>query len=149
MLKPNLHLEALSEFYTSNFVTERRNLKGNIEQKTIETNRNFLEIFGKITESKVTNEKVALDFLKLEIMERMNSYQETDTSGLKQSLIDGTCRPLKIRVEQVLGSQPGPNVALSVILKYITDWRPECFFNTFNMKAEQLLRYRQVLKILI
>ncbi|CAG8801586.1 19039_t:CDS:1, partial [Gigaspora margarita] len=50
MLKPNLHLEALSEFYTSNFVTERRNLKGNIEQKTIETNRNFLEIFGKITE---------------------------------------------------------------------------------------------------
>ncbi|CAG8847036.1 6908_t:CDS:2, partial [Gigaspora margarita] len=55
-IKTKSALEALSEFYTSNSVTERRNLRGNIEQKAIETNRNFLEIFGKVTEQLATIE---------------------------------------------------------------------------------------------
>ncbi|RIB16037.1 component of oligomeric golgi complex 6 [Gigaspora rosea] len=389
-IKTKSALEALSEFYTSNSVTERRNLRGNIEQKAIETNRNFLEIFGKVTEQLATIEsevknmnnfcdeisksldsakrqtallleqsdslksqresckirKILIDaFLEkftlsekevatlsspdaeigpeffevlkhlqqihsdcdallitenqragLEIMERMNSYQETafdklyrwtqaesrslgrDTQEVPVTLklalktlkqrpvlfkscleelvyirknsiirafmdaltrggpggtprpielhahdplryvgdmlawihqtvanerefleslfeiknesdhsnienldkenddivvrdlldrdIDGTCRPLKIRVEQVLGSQPGaitgyrilnliqfykitiarilgPNATLSIILKDITDSASRVFFNTLNMQAEQLLRYRQ------
>lgn len=52
-VKTKIALEALSEFYSNNnnnSLIIRRNLRGNIEQKAIEANRNFLEIFGKITE---------------------------------------------------------------------------------------------------
>src|ERR1043166_8723812 len=50
-VKTKIALEALSEFYSvtnNNYSTiARRNLRGNIEQKSIEVNRNFLDIFGK------------------------------------------------------------------------------------------------------
>ncbi len=53
--RTKISLEALSEFYSNNnnnnnSIIVRRNLRGNIEQKAIETNRKFLEIFGKVTE---------------------------------------------------------------------------------------------------
>ena len=53
-MKVKIALEALSEFYSTSdsdySIIARRNLRGNIEQKSIETNKNFLDIFGKITE---------------------------------------------------------------------------------------------------
>ncbi|RHZ69762.1 hypothetical protein Glove_279g34 [Diversispora epigaea] len=80
--------------------------------------------------------------------------------------LDGTCRPLKTRVEQVLGSHPGaitayrilnliqfynitisrilgPNASLSITLQEITESASRVFFNTLNNQAEQLLRYIQ------
>src|SRR5439155_6701082 len=45
-------LEALSEFYTPSSIDHQghHDLRENIEQKSMEINRNFLEIFRKLTE---------------------------------------------------------------------------------------------------
>ncbi|CAG8552284.1 10454_t:CDS:10 [Ambispora gerdemannii] len=98
-----------------------------------------------------------------------NAAKESDDIIIQDLLdrdLDGTCRPLKTRVEQVLGSQPGaitayrivnliqfykftisrilgPNAALSVVLEDITESASRVFFNTLNFRAEQLLRYVQ------
>jgi hypothetical protein len=66
--KTKIALEALSEFYSNNnnnSLIIRRNLRGNIEQKAIETNRNFLEIFGKITE---VNKDIYYFYCKFRLM---------------------------------------------------------------------------------
>nr|CAG8455400.1 773_t:CDS:1 [Entrophospora candida]CAG8456756.1 13762_t:CDS:1 [Entrophospora candida] len=45
-------LEALSEFYMPNLIDHHghHSLRENIEQKSIEINRNFLQVFHKLTE---------------------------------------------------------------------------------------------------
>ncbi|CAJ0756307.1 17540_t:CDS:1, partial [Entrophospora sp. SA101] len=45
-------LEALSEFYMPNLIDHHghHGLRENIEQKSIEINRNFLQVFHKLTE---------------------------------------------------------------------------------------------------
>ncbi|CAG8601106.1 9616_t:CDS:10 [Ambispora leptoticha] len=98
-----------------------------------------------------------------------NTVKESDDIIIQDLLdrdLDGTCRPLKTRVEQVLGSQQGtitayrivnliqfykftisrilgPNAALSSVLEDITESASRVFFNTLNFRAEQLLRYVQ------
>ncbi|CAG8837418.1 21040_t:CDS:10, partial [Gigaspora margarita] len=117
--------------------------------QTVANEREFLESLFEI--------KNESDHSNIENLDKEND--DIVVQDLLDRDIDGTCRPLKIRVEQVLGSQTGaitgyrilnliqfykitiarilgPNAALSIILK-------EVFFNTLNMQAEQLLRYRQ------
>ncbi|CAG8765046.1 8513_t:CDS:2, partial [Racocetra fulgida] len=80
-------LEALSEFYTSNSVVERRNLRGNIEQKAIETNRNFLEIFGKVTEqlAAIESEIKSMNNFCDEISKSLDSANRKTALLLEQS----------------------------------------------------------------
>ncbi|KAG9307314.1 hypothetical protein G9A89_017142 [Geosiphon pyriformis] len=105
------------------------------------------------------------------IIERLSEdiVKESDDIIVQDLLdrdLDGTCRPLKARVEQVLGSQPGaitayrivnliqfykitiakilgPNASLSITLEEITESASFVFFNTLNARAEQLLRFVQ------
>lgn len=49
--------EAMSHFYTSNTASARRNLKGDIERRTLESNRTFLLEFGKVISNLEVMEK--------------------------------------------------------------------------------------------
>ncbi|CAI2179170.1 15482_t:CDS:10 [Funneliformis geosporum] len=104
-----------------------------------------------------------------EITQEENLMRESDDIIIQDLLdrdLDGTCRPLMTRVEQVIGSQIGaitgyrilnliqfykitiarilgPNANLSNTLEIITETASRVFYNTLNTKAEQLLRFIQ------
>ncbi|CAG8691470.1 23992_t:CDS:10, partial [Dentiscutata erythropus] len=108
-VKTKSALEALSEFYTSNSVTERRNLRGNIEQKAIETNRNFLETFGKVTEQLAVIESEIKNMNNFcdEISKSLDSAKRQTALLLEQS--DSlksqreSCKTRKILIDAFLG----------------------------------------------
>jgi len=49
-VKTKAALEALSEVYQDNTETARRNLRGNIEKRSIDMNKKLLQVFEKVTE---------------------------------------------------------------------------------------------------
>ncbi|RGB24939.1 oligomeric Golgi complex subunit 6 [Rhizophagus diaphanus] len=110
-VKTKIALEALSEFYSNNnnnSLIIRRNLRGNIEQKAIEANRNFLEIFGKITEqlAVIESEVKSMNTFCNEIEKSLESANRQIAVLLEQS--DSlksqreTCKTRKILIDAFL-----------------------------------------------
>ncbi|RKO87918.1 oligomeric Golgi complex subunit 6 [Blyttiomyces helicus] len=92
--------------------------------------------------------------------------EEQAISQILDKNLEGTCRPLRARVEQVLASQPGaitayrianliqfyasiiikalgPSAQLSLAVEEITEMAFKVFFDTLNSQASKLLRFVQ------
>ncbi|KAJ3296955.1 Golgi transport complex subunit 6 [Borealophlyctis nickersoniae] len=63
-------LETLAEFYTTNTLSSRRNLRGDIERRAMVINRQFLELFEGVNEVRVGLEIKYLDINQLGLIEK-------------------------------------------------------------------------------
>ncbi|CAO3673791.1 unnamed protein product [Umbelopsis vinacea] len=96
----------------------------------------------------------------------VDQHIDETITGLLGRIMDGTCRPLKSRIEQVLISQPGSissykianiiqfytitigklfssNASLPELLNGITDVAFKTFYGTLNTQANKLLRFAE------
>nr|ATB19474.1 putative COG7 [Calocedrus decurrens] len=95
---------------------------------------------------------------------------ETDMSFILDRIFEGVCRPFKVRVEQVLQSQPslllayklsnilefytytisdllGEEAALSATLLYVKDAAQRTFFDILKSRGDKLLRYPSLVAV--
>lgn len=96
--------------------------------------------------------------------ENSNEKPDTDLGFVLDRVFEGVCRPFKVRVEQVLQSQPGlllsyklnhlldfyrytvsdllgPGAALSVTLRDVAAAAEKTFFDILKARGDKLLRY--------
>ncbi|CAG8527849.1 660_t:CDS:10 [Paraglomus brasilianum] len=136
-VKTKAALEALSEVYQDNTETARRNLRGNVEKRSIDMNKKLLQVFEKVTEQLllIEQEVKSINTNYDDISKRLNSANQQTALLLEQcgnlKTQRENCKMRKMLIDAFLDRFTCSEKEITILTSLDVEIGPE-FFEALN-----------------